>query len=337
MNLKVKHAPGVFFAFIALVSAALAAYFYADLLALRREGLGKDDSAALRKKLWDTERRLHDLEAELARLRSKGFEIAQAENSAEKKPGNSDGGDNRRGNRGDMRANWQKLQENPEYQKLQAIQQKAALDRSYAQLFKSLNLTPQQLDKFKGLLVEKQMAVNDVIAAVRAEGLNPRDPNSRTQIGQLLSQSNADLDNSIRATLGDQAFATYKNYEQTVPQRNDVSQLAQRLSYTNSPLQDYQSEQLVQILAANSPQRSTNNTGAPDNLANIRNPDRPAPITDGALNQAAQVLTPTQVAALADLKAEQAAQQKLNSLVRGGGAPPSAPAGGSAPVPRPGG
>jgi len=71
----------------------------------------------------------------------------------------------------------------PEVQQLMALQQKAGLDGGYAALLKKLNLSPADLDKFKSLLVEKQSAVRDVMAAARSQGLTGRE--SREEIRKL--------------------------------------------------------------------------------------------------------------------------------------------------------
>ena len=58
--------------------------------------------------------------------------------------------------------------DNPAVQKLLSMQQKAGLDSRYAALFKQLNLSPADLDKFKNLLVEKQATVRDAVTAAHA-------------------------------------------------------------------------------------------------------------------------------------------------------------------------
>lgn len=219
----------------------------------------------------------------------------------------------------------------PEMQHLLAIQQKAGLDGNYAALFKKLNLSPAELDKFKSLLVEKQSAVMDVMAAARSQGLTGRD--DRDEIRRLVQDTQAEIDGNIRTTLGEAAYAQYKNYEVTLPQRGVVSQLAQRLSYSTTTLNETQAEQLVQVLAANA---------APANSAGNR-PNAAAPlvqafagnarftqataligataarITDTAVTQAQTVLAPQQIAALQSLQQEQQAAAQLLQQMRASG------------------
>jgi hypothetical protein len=211
------------------------------------------------------------------------------------------------------------MMDRPEIQKLMAIQQRATLDTRYAALFKNLNLSPAQLEQFKNLLVEKQTAITDALAAARAQGINPRtDPED---FQKLVADAQSEADNNIKATLGDASYAQYQQYQQTLPQRNVVNQLAQSLSYTSTPLTSAQSEQMVQILAANTP-ASTNSAAN-----NVRSAVTSAlgvglggqlnsPITSSAITQAQTVLAPEQVQALQQLQTAQQAQTQLNQAMR---------------------
>ena len=212
---------------------------------------------------------------------------------------------------------------NPEMQKLMAIQQKSGLDGHYSSLFKQLQLAPADLEKFKDLLVQKQSTVMDVMAAARAEGLTGRE--SRDQIRDLVQNAQAEVDSSIRSTLGDAAYAQYQNYEATQPQRNLVSQLEQRLSYSSAPLTDSQSQQLVQILAETSPIKENNGRnggglammttiggGGPGGSVFFGGPT----ITADAVTRAQGVLSSQQLSALQSLQQDQQASAQLRQQMR---------------------
>ena len=129
------------------------------------------------------------------------------------------------------------------------------------------------------------------------------------------------MDANIQQTLGAAQYAQYQNYEQTLPQRNVVTQLAQSLSYTGSPLQDNQTEQLVNILAANTPVQAQTAGGPGGLFAGMGGPggvlgNRMSPITDAAITQAQSILTETQVAALQQLQAQQQAQRQITQMMR---------------------
>lgn len=204
------------------------------------------------------------------------------------------------------------LLENPEAQRLMAVQQRGALDQRYGALFRYLNLPPDQLERLKDLLVERQTAAVDVLAAARSQGLNNRE--NRGEIRSLLEAAQAEVDESIRALLGESGYQRYQYYNATQPQRAAVDRLEQRLSYSTLPLSHSQSEQLVQLLAAK-PSSRTATVAARPGLAGMFG-GQATTITDEVVTQAATILSAVQLEALRQLQAEQQAQARLGQLVR---------------------
>jgi hypothetical protein len=196
----------------------------------------------------------------------------------------------------------------------------------------------------------------DVFTAAREQGISPReDPEG---FRSLLASTQADIDASIKASIGEEGFKQYKNFEQTMPQRATTDQLGQRLSYTATPLTAAQSASMVQILSQTAPQRATATTGQTSTrTAGVSeaagsgrgNPammiggnfgggmpggfggggNTGTPITDAAVNLAQGVLSGPQVEALKQLQQEQAAQQKVGQTFRetmgGNGGAPTTP------------
>jgi hypothetical protein len=207
------------------------------------------------------------------------------------------------------RAQFRAMMDRPEVQRLMAIQQKSALDSRYAALFRNLSLTPDQLERFKELLVEKQTAASDVRSAAREQGMNGRE--DREALSKMVADTQAEIDENIRAALGENGFAQYENFEKTLPQRNLVNQLERRLSYSGTPLTNQQSEQMVAILASTPAGQTSGASGRPRDLRN--------PITDATINQARGVLAGPQIDALRQLQQEQQAQAALNAAMRARG------------------
>lgn len=203
--------------------------------------------------------------------------------------------------------------ENPEAQRLMAVQQRGALDQRYGALFRMLNLPPDQLERLKDLLVERQTAGVDVLAAARSQGLSNRE--NRAEIRSLLEATQAEVDESIRALLGESGYQRYEYYNSTQPQRAAVGRLEQRLSYSTLPLSASQSEQLVQLLAAQSP---SGTAAASPRFARAAffGGGPGTPITDELVTQAATILSPVQLDALRQLQQEQQAQARLGQLMR---------------------
>lgn len=311
-------------AVLALTTAGLAVLAWQqhlELIQLRASSLSADERADWQKRLWAAEKRANDLAAAL-KNRAASADSADDAGDATAPDGQPGRWAGRFGGRGNF---FDLLAKNPEFTKLRTEQEKAALDGHYSALFKELNLSPAELDKFKDLLVQKQQSLIDVISAARDQGLTG--PGSRAAIQQLVQQANAEVEANIQQTLGPDQYAQYQTFQQTTPERNLVNQLSQSLSYTNSPLQDYQNQQLVQILANNAPPSAGNQTSLRSMLGNGGN----VPVTDQVISQAQAVLTPDQVAALQAIQQQQQAQQKMQQLVRAArNAQNAAPASGAA-------
>lgn len=325
--------------FLALTTVAVTVLSwrqYQELIGLRAAALNPKERAEWQQRLWDAEKRRAELEKQLEGKALTGRDADSAtSNPAEAFPVVPNA---QVANRGSGRNRFAAMLEQPEVQRLMAVQQKAALDSRYAALFKRLALTPDQLEKLKNLLVEKSTAMADVMMAAREQGINPRQ--DREAFRQLVDGAQAEIDTAIRGTLGESGFAQYQDYERTLPQRSIVEQLEQRLSYSSTPLTSDQSNQVLAILASTQPAPNAA-SGAEINLG--RGPLGPfigrgsTSITDQAVQQSAGVLAAPQIEALRQLQQEQQAQRELANAFRnhaannpGGSrsAPPPPPPGG---------
>ncbi len=328
--------------FLIALLAALAFAFgllawneHRDLVVLRAK-LAGGDGALLARKLSDAQKTIRSLEDRLAALRGRGGRAAEtAAAGAGDDPGL--GGPRQGGRFGAFAA----LSNNPQFQKLMAIEVKGRISQTYGPLFKALNLSPEQLNQFQSLLADKQQAMMDVLQAAREQGVNPRtDPEG---FKALMSQAVAQTDQSIQQVLGDAGFQQYQQFQQTLPERNVVNSLQQQLSYTQSPLTDDQANQVIALLQQSQPQRDGSGTGGlggaggpGPGVFGLLNGGGTAKVTDQAINQAQGILTATQLAALQQIQLQQQAQQQIQQLMRSanqGNAPgspsqgtPSAPA-----------
>ncbi len=226
----------------------------------------------------------------------------------------------------------------PEVQALVAVQQKARLENTYGNLFRNLNLTAAQQDKVESLLLDRQSTLQDVLAAARDQGINPR--TDRDAFGKLLTDAQASVSDSLKSVLGDSGFAQLQNYDQTMPERNLVNQLQQRLSYSDAPLTFAQSEQLVQILAASTPPSTSPSgpgqnfgggggiggrgagfgaamavAGGPGAGGEFGRGGAAVAITPAVISQAQSVLASNQLAALQEIQQQQQAQQQLQQVI----------------------
>jgi hypothetical protein len=258
-------------------------------------------NAALQAKDWEVEhaqQHQDDLESKLTALRAseKAAATARPYSADDQRP---------RGRFGNMQA----LMDDPKFAQLVDLQEKARLDSSYAPLFKQLaqqlGLTPAQITVFQNLLVQKQDAARDVLTAARDQGAD------HTEINQLITQSNAEIDNQIQSTLGATAFAQYQTYQQTLPERNTVNAIKTSLSYTSAPLSDPQAQQLISVLANNSTKAYN-----PTSIRALINPNVTSPITPAVITTAQTFLSPPQIAVLVNQQAVQQANATIAAAIQ---------------------
>jgi hypothetical protein len=313
-----------------VAAAALSWQQYQELVGLRAQ-LVDADNAALKRQLAAAQKTIKSLQDRLAATRGRKFGGADGTEVAGQENGPGAGP---RGPGGRFNA-FATLSSNPEFQKLMAIQMKGRLAQTFGPLFKSLNLSPDQLNQFQTLLADKQQAMMDTLQAAREQGINPReDPDG---FKALMTQAVAQTDQSIQQVLGDAGFQQYQQYQQTLPERNVVNSLQQQLSYTQTPLTDDEASQMVALLAQNQPQRAGNGTAGTTNggtpgpgFMALINGGGNAKVTNDAITQAASVLSAPQVSALQAIQAQQQAQQQMQELMRAANRPP-APAAPAAP------
>ncbi len=330
---------------LALTTATGGALAWNQYLAgvkLRGEILSRGARADLEKQLEALQKRRNELEAEVADLRSRETRasgVDPATPATEGDPGPRAAGRPGRPNRANFISN---LMEDPQFGKLWADQQKARVAAAFAPLLKALNLSPDRAAQFQSLMAERQMSVMDAIAAARSEGIT-----DRASMASVVQQATSQVDSQLQALLGPDGYSQYQNFVQTQPQRNQVNQLQLGLINSgNAPLQDYQVQQLTQILAQNS-------TGSPAGGQRggvfyaefggmggpMGTPVSGPQISQEAVDQAASILTPVQVQQLQQMQQEQAAQRQMFDLMRqnfGGGARAPAAVGtasGAAPAP----
>ena len=285
---------------------------YQEIIRLRAAALDSDVAA---KALQAQLKHPKPLEAQAKEVSADEVKKPEATEDDPNQPGD------RRGRRDERFAAMRAVMASPEFQKAMALQSQAQIEGRFAALFKKLNLPPEALEKFKSLLAEKQNAVRDAMEVAREQGLNGRD--NRDQIRDVIKQTQAELDDSIRNSIGDAAYSQYQQYEQTQPQRTTASQLTNRLSYTQTPLTDTQYEQLVQTLAASGKTQTDGfrtftggGPGGPGGALGGGLGTNGTNITNDVVTAASAYLTTPQLNTLSQLQAEQQAARKAQQLLR---------------------
>jgi hypothetical protein len=321
---------------------------YAELVSLRARTIDGDERIALDQTMAELQRRNRELEAQLRAIRlsrqdakdmaanaradaQDASKSAAAVLAALAADDPATAAESRRDAELDLLG---AMADVPEFQRLIALQQRAKIDAKYAALVKKLNLTPEQAQKFENLLADRQSAFADAMIAAHDQGLSGKQARDMAQAVTRATQK--DIDSNIKSLLGPQGYGQFQNYEQTMPQRETVMQLAQRLSYTSNPLSTRQQDQLVQLLATTANQAAVAAAAAASAASGQKVP-RPATtlaplpgalsslgiassstalITAGAVAKAQGLLAAQQLNALRQMQQEQQAQLTLSKLLQ---------------------
>ena len=333
---------------------------YRELVTLRAAALGGDERDAFEARLAELRKHNFELQAQLAALMRANSSAESVANLAQARAAEREKSAAERAELAALLARdpdalaksdatfelLGALADTPEFQKLLALEQHGKVDARYAALFKQLKLSPDQQARLESLLTDKQSAFADAMIAARDQGLTGKA--ARDLANTVANATQKDITSSIKDLLGPQGFSQFQNYERTLPQRDVVDQLAQRLSFTPTPLTTGQQDRLVNVLAttAAAPKPAANAAPGspapkpvppiaplPSSLAGLGVASvASAPITNTAVAQSQSFLSPQQVAALQQMRQQQQAQQTLNNVLSG---KPPAPAPAPAPVAKP--
>jgi hypothetical protein len=129
------------------------------------------------------------------------------------------------------------MMDDPEMRKALMQQQKMAMDMVYNPMIKELGLTPEETDKFKELLVNKQMDV----MALAGDAKSMASAENQKKIADQQKETDA----KIKDLLGDKRFAQYQDYNQTIGDRMALNQF---VAQTPTVTPD-QKDQLLAIIS----------------------------------------------------------------------------------------
>ncbi len=210
-----------------------------------------------------------------------------------------------------------KMMKDPAMREMMREQQKAMINMMYGGLFKELNLSPEEKDKFKELLTESQMGK---VAATQGLLGGAQDEATTAAAKQAVADAKKQADADLKALLGEQRYAQYEDYQKNVGERMQLDQLKNHLAGENVPLRDEQNAQLLQIMKeeklALPPAISTEQSEMPDQSTfTPQKMDEQlkwmeqynARVADRAKN----VLTPEQFINYQKFQEQQASMQKL--------------------------
>lgn len=145
--------------------------------------------------------------------------------------------------RGGLGGVMARVLEDPETRKLLREQQRLVLDQLYGPLMRKLQLTPEEADQFKELLLN-QMGQGMELASA---WFGPGAATNRTELAAQLAREQKAFDEQIRALLGENRYFQYKDYQETVGERAQLNQFRQ-LAGGDAALSEPQVEQLLTIM-----------------------------------------------------------------------------------------
>ena len=133
-----------------------------------------------------------------------------------------------------------KMMTDPESRKFIRDQQRLTMDQLYTPLLKQLGLTPDESEKFKDLLADNMMKGAENASSVFG-GTN------QSASFTNLAAAQQTFDDEVKAFLGEERYAIYKDYQLTIGERAQLNQLKQ-MGGLETPLTDQQSDALLAIM-----------------------------------------------------------------------------------------
>ena len=138
-----------------------------------------------------------------------------------------------------------KMMDDPDMKKMMRQQQGAMMDMMYGGLFKQLGLTQEETDKFKELLLDRQMkAVETGGAFMKLQS----EDNDKTAAMSELAEQQKEFDEQVKAFLGDARYTQYKDYNETMAERMTLNQFSEQMAGGRNPLNADQTSQLLEIM-----------------------------------------------------------------------------------------
>ena len=138
----------------------------------------------------------------------------------------------------------------PEMKELIKTQQKAVfgpmIDKNYAKLSADLQLTAEQSDTLKALLIKKMLVDADVGVSMMSGDV---DASKRAEMVQQAKADKETIDGQIKQLLGEENYPQFQSYEKTIPERMAVSTFKDQLASGPTALTSDQEEHLVQAMS----------------------------------------------------------------------------------------
>lgn len=114
------------------------------------------------------------------------------------------------------------------------------VDKRYAAFFATLKSSPELIHRMRDELVEEPFRTSDAAKQSHAAG------ETREQTLSRMQAVSAETESRIREILGDEQFARFMQYKQSLPLRPELARVQARLSYSDDPLTPAQFERIAE-------------------------------------------------------------------------------------------
>ncbi|HOX56407.1 MAG TPA: hypothetical protein P5205_07015 [Candidatus Paceibacterota bacterium] len=135
------------------------------------------------------------------------------------------------------------MMRDPEARKFIRDQQRMTMDQLYAPLIRQMGLSPEEAGQFKDLLADNMMKAADKAYAVMGGAAS----SNRTEMLSSLNAEQKAFENSVKDFLGDDRYALYKDYQETIGERTMLNQFKTQLG-SDYNLTDPQTEAMLTFM-----------------------------------------------------------------------------------------
>lgn len=137
-----------------------------------------------------------------------------------------------------------KMMKNPGMKDMIRAQQKGQLDMMYGSLFKCLQLSDAELENFKSVLLDKQMALVESSVDMMSGSATPEE---KKAAADNMKETTAAYDAQLKALLGDDNYTVFQSYEATQAERMQVTMFKGSLS-AGDQMTDEQEDSLIRSM-----------------------------------------------------------------------------------------
>jgi RNA polymerase sigma factor (sigma-70 family) len=197
---------------------------------------------------------------------------------------------------------FKRMQMDPQFRASMIALARSRLDLSYGPLFKNLNLSADRLERFKDLLIEKELVANDIREGIMDDG-QVSHAEWKNVYKQLEDKFSPEADNEIKAFLTPPEYAQFVDYSEDLLQWTTVNEVARILQPGGTPLTDEQANLLVVLFRGGSPKSTfIDYMDMRFTAGGFELPPKYDHITASTIEMARGILSPGQVDALSSVQ-----------------------------------